>query len=294
MSVATRSRALAAALVFLSAGGAAPVEGQDIFGRIRGAAGAAVRAHLPIGAAKETEIGRGIAATVAGRWRVVPDSALNAYVDLVGQVVAQQSPRAGEVAFRFAVLDTDEVNAFAAPGGYVFVTRGALAMMRSEAELAGVLAHEVGHVDEKHVLQHIQKADALRGMRDEAGLTGPVLDQVAAMGSSRLFTGLERGDEMQADSLALLYAAAAGYRADGLLRFLTRLGEAEAAEEASSAGASAPARGLGARLREMRATHPPTADRIAAVGRHLSSGAIDPAAGEAVEARFRERVRVAP
>lgn len=257
--------------------------GQDPFSRLRSAAGAAVAARLPIGIAKEVEIGRGIAATVAGRWRLSDDAALNAYVDLVGQTVAQQSPRATEVAFRFGVLDTDEVNAFAAPGGYVFVTRGALAVMESEAELAGVLGHEVAHVDEKHVLDHIQRADAVRGIRDEAGLNGPVLDRIAEAGAGQLFTGLGREDEMQSDSLGMLLAASAGYRADGLATFLARLGGA--GEPAAASG------GTRARLREWRATHPGTEGRVEALRRQIASSGIDPAAGEALRERFRERVR---
>src|SRR5262245_20903850 len=143
-----RASTLAAALGIAAL--AAPLGAQESpFDRLRRAAGATVAARMPIGVPKEIEIGRGVAATVAGRWRIHPDSALNGDVHLVGQLVAQESPRASEIAFHFAVLDTDEVNAFAAPGGYIFVTRGALAMMESEAELAGVLAHEVAHVDAK-------------------------------------------------------------------------------------------------------------------------------------------------
>ncbi len=114
-------------------------------------------AALPIGPEKEKEIGFGIAATVIGRYHMVNDPALTHYVNLVGQAVAQQSIRGDEIQFHFGVLDTDDVNAFAAPGGFILVTRGALALMDNEAELAGVLAHEVGHVDQKHVLKEIRR-----------------------------------------------------------------------------------------------------------------------------------------
>src|SRR4029077_10042376 len=96
---------------------------------------------LPIDPAREKQIGFGIAAQVAGRYHVVADDALLGYVNLVGQSVAQQSVRANEVSFRFGVLETEDVNAFAAPGGYVLITKGALRLMQSEAELAGVLGH---------------------------------------------------------------------------------------------------------------------------------------------------------
>jgi beta-barrel assembly-enhancing protease len=190
-----------------------------ILGRVAAAAGGAIANSFPIGVQKEVEIGRGVAATVIGRWGLVQDDSLSRYVNMVGQVVAQQSPRASELTYRFAVLNTDEVNAFAAPGGYVFVTRGALDVMQSESELAAVLGHEIAHVDLKHVLRRVQRASMLEGARDEANLTGPVLDAIFSAGASTLFTGLERGDELASDSLGMLYANAAGYRGDGMARF---------------------------------------------------------------------------
>ena len=230
---------------------------------------------LPIGPDAERGIGFGIAATVAGRYHLVSDDALTRYVNLVGLSVAEQSVRAGEVSFRFGVLDTDDVNAFAAPGGYVLITRGALGLMQSEAELAGVLAHELAHVDQKHVLAAIRRSSVLLQARDESGLQGSRLDSIAALGSTVLFTGLGRGDELEADSLGVLYAAAAGYRTDGLLQFLQHLRGAE------GAGASG--------VRELMATHPPTADRIAAVEREVA--ALGPVAGADGTARFRGAVR---
>jgi beta-barrel assembly-enhancing protease len=233
-------------------------------------------AALPIGPDKEREIGFGIAATVAGRYRLVNDPELTTYVNLVGLTVAEQSIRKGEVEFRFGVLDTDDVNAFAAPGGYVFITRGALALMGSEAELAGVLAHEIGHVDEKQVLDEIRRADVLKNVRDESGLTGPILDRIAELGASRLFMGLSREDELQADSVGLLYATATGYRPDGLLRFLQAL---HAAELADADG-----------VQEWKSTHPSTAERIERLGAQVAAAGARGGVEE-VE-RFRRFVRV--
>lgn len=239
-------------------------------------AGRLARQAMPIGVEKEREIGFGIAATVAGRYGVVDDPELTRYVNLVGQAVAQQSPRYGEIPFRFAVLDTDDVNAFAAPGGYVFVTRGALALMESEAELAGVLAHEVGHVDEKHVLDEVRRSGVLQQARDEAEISGEVLNRLSDVGTGLLFTGLSREDEMQADTVGTLYAATTGYRGDGLLRFLRHLREA-AAE--GSAG-----------MREWLATHPSTEERITALESYVARRGIDPEAGALVRERFRRQV----
>ena len=230
---------------------------------------------LPIDPAREREIGFGIAATVAGRYKVIADDAVLGYVNLVGQSVAQQSVRGGEVAFRFGVLDTEDVNAYAAPGGYVLITRGALGLMESEAELAGVLAHELAHVDQKHVVEAIRRSAVFEQVRDETQMTGSRLDSIAAFGTGVLFTGLSRGDELEADSLGLIYAAGAGYRTDGLLQFLRHLQAAEGTA------------GLG--LREWVATHPPTADRVAAVERQL--GRAGPVPGADGTARFRTQLR---
>lgn len=232
-------------------------------------------ASLPIGAAKEREIGHEIAATVAGRYHVLQEPALTRYVALVGQTVAEQSVRKGEVEFSFGVLDTDEVNAFSSPGGYVLVTRGALALMQSESELAGVLAHEVAHVDEKQVLNEVRRGDVLKTVQTEAQVTGDVLSRVAAAGASVLFTGLKREDELAADSIGQIYAAAAGYRADGLVTFVKKLGTDE---------------GPGTRLDEIRATHPPASDRVAALERQLERSKTS--GGAVLTGRFRENVKL--
>lgn len=251
-------------------GGACAGLDPERLGQSLGRIGAAA---MPIGPEKETEIGRGIAATVAGRYAVLRDPELTRYINLVGLAVAEQSPRRYEIDFRFAVLDADDVNAFAAPGGYIFITRGALAVMESEAELAGVLAHEIGHVDAKHVIDEIRRADVIQTAQDESQLSGALLDRIASLGTGLLFTGLSREDELEADALGLRYAAATGYRADGLIRFVDRLRALEGTDEG--------------RLRELSATHPSPADRLEALRQGLVEHGIDPEAGEVLDGRFR-------
>ena len=202
----------------------APAHGQipDRLRRIAQGAGNIARSLLPISTPKEIEIGRGIASTIAGRYPVATDTDLTAYVNLVGLTVAAEWPRP-DIAYHFAVLETPDVNAFAAPGGYIFITRGSLGLIRSEAELAGVLAHEVGHVNQRHVINQIRKSDTMREVRDQLDLQGAALDKVVGTGANALFTGLSRGDEMEADSLGLEYAAMAGYDPGGLAAFIGRL-----------------------------------------------------------------------
>jgi len=262
----------------LAAGLAQPARAQGglLRGVARAAGGAAVNSFT-VGYEKERQIGQTVAATVAGRWHVVANDSLNAYVNLVGAVVALQSPRNTEVPFRFAVLDTDEVNAFAAPGGWIFITRGALDMMESEAELAGVLAHEVAHVDEEQVLEAMRTANMMQGARSEADLNGFLMDQLAGQLTGMIFTGLAAPDEMESDSLGTLYAAAAGYRPDGLLTFVRRLQAGESNE------------GKRRILSELKASHPPVGDRIAALERQAAGRNMTQ--GQVLAERFRHYVR---
>jgi predicted Zn-dependent protease len=188
--------------------------------------GAAV---IPISTAQEIEIGRGVAATVAGHYTILRDPALTAYVNLVGNAVASADPRP-DVIYRFAVLDSDEVNAFAAPGGYVFVTRGALALMEDESMLAGVLAHEVVHVNRRDVIEEIQdRARTEFGIAEAAervDITGEAyLEQAIGVGTNALFLGLGREDEIDADTIGMRMASDTGYDRGGIQRFIGRLEE---------------------------------------------------------------------
>jgi predicted Zn-dependent protease len=249
---------------------AAPAEAQGILERLRQAANIA-RTLLPISTAKEIDIGRGIAATIAGRFPVSTDTALTRYVNLVGLTVAIQSPR-DSIEYRFAVLETPLVNAYAAPGGYVFVTKGALGLMQSEAQLAGVLAHEVGHVNQRHVINQIRKSDTMREVRDQLDLQGGTLDRVVGTGADALFTGLSRGDELEADSLGLEYATGAGYDPGGLAAFIGRLNQ-HAGEGPVS---------------EFFATHPKPNERTERLTAIASREGLAP--GAVLAERFRERV----
>jgi predicted Zn-dependent protease len=221
MNRRSRTGTTLAALALLSAAATTPSAAQGVLDRLRQVANVA-RSRLPISTDKEIDIGRGIAATIAGRFHVSSDAALTRYVNLVGLTVASQDPRP-DITYRFAVLETPTVNAYAAPGGYVFITRGALGLIENEAELAGVLAHEVGHVNKRHVIEQIRKSDTMREVRNLLDIQGTTLDKVVGTGTNVLFTGLSREDELQADSLGIEYASAAGYDPAGLAAFVTRL-----------------------------------------------------------------------
>ncbi|HEU5283717.1 MAG TPA: M48 family metalloprotease, partial [Burkholderiales bacterium] len=121
----------------------------DVIGALRG-----------VSAEEEAVIGRQIAGNLLGAAPLVKDDKLQAYVNRVGRWVALQSGRP-DLKWTFGVIESADINAFAAPGGYVFVTRGLYARLQDEAQLAGVLAHEVGHVQQKHHLKLLQQQQLL-------------------------------------------------------------------------------------------------------------------------------------
>ena len=106
---------------------------------------------------EEVALGRVVAARVLATYPLADDDKLQKYVTLVGKTVALQSSRP-DLDWHFAVIETDMVNAFSCPGGYVFITTGAMAQIGSEAELAVVLGHEIAHATEKHILKEIKRA----------------------------------------------------------------------------------------------------------------------------------------
>ena len=133
---------------------------------------------------EETKLGEAVSERIRQRYGVVQDPAIHKYVTLVGGVLAQASTRPG-LHWRFIVLDTDGVNALAAPGGLVHITRGALSLIKSEAELAGVLGHEIIHVTEKHTIKAIQKGKMVQMGADEtvgsAGVFNKLVDKATGV-----------------------------------------------------------------------------------------------------------------
>ncbi|HEX2443249.1 MAG TPA: M48 family metalloprotease [Vicinamibacterales bacterium] len=174
---------------------------------------------------KERQLGESVSAQIRARFGVVQDQAVHKYVTLVGTTVALQSSRPN-IPWTFIVLDTDGVNAFASPGGFIHITRGALALVQGEAELAGVLAHEIGHVAQKHTINAIRKSKAVEVGTEEAAGDRVLIDKFAQMAYSNILeNSFDRGDEMDADKVGISAASKAGYAPQGLNVFLTRLAE---------------------------------------------------------------------
>ena len=176
---------------------------------------------------QENAIGEEAVAVLLGAVPLLDNDPLQRYVNRVGHWVALHTERQ-QLPWRFGVLDSDDVNAFAAPGGYVFVTKGLLLRMQSEAELAGTLAHETVHVVEKHYLDAVQKqarmdlAVNIAGTQVDGG-DREKLERISS-GFRELYSrGLDKEDEFEADRKGVVIAARSGYDPYGLPAVLQTL-----------------------------------------------------------------------
>ena len=173
-------------------------------------------------------MGQGIASNLLGAAPLLGNDAVQKYVNQVGRWLAMHTERA-DLPWHFAVLEDNDVNAFAAPGGYIFITKGLLVRMRSESELAGVLAHEIAHVLRKHHLEAIKKTARASVMADLAQETlqqsgvPPALGNLIHVGTEIYARGLDKSDEYEADRMGVVIAARAGYDPYGLPAVLQTL-----------------------------------------------------------------------
>jgi beta-barrel assembly-enhancing protease len=173
----------------------------------------------------EQKLGEAVSEKIRIRYGVVQDQAVHRYVGLVGAALVQSSTRP-RLPFRFIVLDTDGVNAFAAPGGFIHITRGALGLIANEAELAGVLGHEIIHVTEKHTLKAIQKGKLIQmGANETLAGNAALFSQLVDKTTELVMAGFGRSEELESDQKGIQLANAVGYAPGGLVTFLTRLSD---------------------------------------------------------------------
>jgi predicted Zn-dependent protease len=178
---------------------------------------------LVISDADERKIGEKVSDIVRVEFGVFQDKAVTRYVTLVGMALAKASTRP-DLNWEFIVLDTDGVNAFASPGGLVHITRGALGLIKSEAELAGVLGHEIAHVTRKHTVNAIKKNKTFELGADMAPGSNALFDGLANLAYDNIVEkGFDRGDEEDADAVGLRLANTLTYDPSGLGTFLTKL-----------------------------------------------------------------------
>jgi predicted Zn-dependent protease len=246
--------AVAAALMALAAAGCASIDQvAEMVGAVGVATGqmteeeaqsvvrtaqAAAKAAEDITPEQEYYIGRAVAATLLGRYRPLERSELIEYVNLIGQALAMASDRPETFGgYRFLVLDSDEINAFAAPGGRILVTSGMVRLCRTEDQLAAVLAHEIGHVQHRHGLQSIRQSRltaALTVAAVEAGrhLGGAELAEALSafegaiddVTQTLVVNGYSRAAEREADAAAVTILLRVGYEPRALIEMLEEMG----------------------------------------------------------------------
>lgn len=215
---------------------AAPVAHADLFDAINLGVkftSGAIKASKSLSPVQEYYLGRAVAAQALLEYPLSNNAALNDYVNKIGQTIVQSSDRPETYGgYHFAVVTSNEINAFACPGGFIFITTGALKAAKSEDEVAAVLAHEVAHVANKHSLKAMKKAAwtgvALTTMQDAAATYGSdVVQQInASFGGAVkdvttmvLKSGFSRDDEKQADEKGLQYMTNAGYDPKAMVSF---------------------------------------------------------------------------
>lgn len=227
-------------------------------------AGSAVAASCAISTQQELALGRQYAAEIEQQLPVVEDAAIDRYINELGTRI-QQQPGTRDIPYTFYVVNIDQVNAFAVPGGHVYINRGLIERAESLSELAGVVAHEIGHVEARHGAEQMERMQAAQGgLAIATILLGEEPEGVAGaavqVGAQAYFAHHSREDELEADSLAVRLLPAAGIAPAGIVSFFRKLLEDQ--ERAPST------------LEQWFSTHPLTSERIDQVQRLID--AVDP------------------
>ena len=238
---------------------------------------------------EEYYIGRTVAALILSRYPVYDNKSLTSYVNYVGNAVAIYSERPELYAgYHFLVLDSDEVNALAAPGGFIFITKGLLQKCSNEEMLACILAHEVGHVSAKHGLQSIKKSrliDAFKIIGQEAAdryapeklsqLTDIFENVLSDIVEDLIEKGYDRKYEYEADRLGAQTAVRTGYNPKGLMDFLQTMVDDASKQE----------------LKGWFQTHPSASDRMKRVEKEVAGLSSVPEKEASRTTRFQDAMK---
>lgn len=201
---------------------------------------------------EEIEVGDGVAATVLGAAPLTSNQKTTQYINLVGRAISQHSDRKS-LPWSFGLLETSSINAFAAPGGIILLTRGLYDLLETEDELAAVLAHEIAHVNKQHhynVIKQqkmVQMGTSFMQNQMSKGKNNELANRLVGVGAELMGRGLDKESEYEADRDGIVLAARAGYDSSALLSVLGKL--------------QARAKGDGA-LQLLFKTHPSPAERI--------------------------------
>lgn len=187
---------------------------------VKGASGISLQDEMKIGGAVAVDI-------VARNGGILRDEAITQRVAIMGRSLANYCTRP-ELKFRFAVLNSSSVNAYSAPGGYVFITKGLYDSLPNDEQLAAVLAHEISHITRRHALKVLSRGEFMKGLFDAGGSVSsvPAFDNGVEAITTSLFTkGFDPSAEFDADKEGRSLAAKVGYQRDALLEFLKELHE---------------------------------------------------------------------
>jgi beta-barrel assembly-enhancing protease len=234
-------------------------------GRLFGAGKDIATAASGLDEKEEIAVGREVAGRMLGAAPLAADPELQAYVNRVGRWIAAQTERP-DLPWHFGIIDSPAINAFAAPGGYVLITRGLYEMLDSEAQLAGVLGHEIGHIVQRHHITVMQKSAAISAgaqlaqARDRSQLVGNLI----GTGAEVFARGLDKSAEFEADQIGVVLAARAGYSPYGLVEVLHKLS----------------ARGEDSSLALLFKTHPHPGERLTEIGQVLAPRVAELPAGQ--------------
>lgn len=223
--------------------------------------------------ADEIRIGHEIAGNLLGAAPLVKDQELQKYVNQVGRWVALQGERP-DLPWHFGVIESEDLNAFSAPGGYVLITKGLYRQLHSEAELAGVLGHEIAHVNKKHQLKLLQKQQLLSLgaglLGGKLGKDNQTVQKIIGSGAEISARSLDKDAEYEADRIGVILAARAGYDPYGLPQVLETIGHASKDDS---------------RVALLFKTHPLPDDRLAKLG-DAAGSRLDKVDGKTLENRL--------
>ena len=222
---------------------------------------------------EERQLGEQVSAKLRERFGVFQDAAVTKYVTLVGDALAQGSKRPG-LEWTFIVLDTEGVNAYAAPGGFVHITRGLLGLMKSEAELAGVLGHEITHVTEKHTVEAIKRGKGVAIVGEKIPTRADFLARYATVTYERVLdSAYSRDDESEADKIGVQVSNKTGYAPHGLADALQKVADRNASRTEPNG---------------VFVSHPVIKDRIASIENEIKSDKLTATAIAA--SRYKENI----
>ncbi len=210
---------------------------------------------------KEVNVGKALAAKLAKKYGLIKDEPFTRYINLVGKSMAIYSSRQ-ELDFRFGILDTEDVNAFACPGGFVLVTKGAIDIMETEAELASLLSHELSHVTLKHSGDFEEKGASILDvisaiMAPGGGLVSSVTKGAVDGLVNQFFEkGRKKEEEIESDKAGTIYLSQAGYDLESSIIYLKKLDKSQHNEVALK-------------------THPPTSERISELNKFITDNKLN-------------------